>query len=112
MFHYYYWNETRVTTNKTHYYWNSQEDGYKINLDGEFVEKCLWFPKFTYVEVVGLSSWKPTPSQHKGPPMEVYLSQNGRVEVMMHSFHVTLSCPMNFATYPFDTQVIRVHLRL
>ena len=108
MSHYYYWYDTRVIANKSHFYWNNQEDAYKLSLDGTFVEKCLWVPKLAYVNVVGLSSWRPTPTQSEGPPMEVYLSRDGRIEVMVHSFHVTLSCQMDFSRYPFDTQVNQI----
>ena len=105
MFHYYHWNDTGVITNKNHAYWKNQEDGYKLHLDGTFVENCLWVPRLAYIDVVALSSFRPTPTQAEGPPMDVYLSRDGRIDVMVHSFHVTLSCQMDFSKYPFDTQV-------
>ena len=105
MRHYYYWYDSGVIINKTHSYWKNQDDGYKLSLDGTFVEKCLWVPKLAYIDVVVLSSWQPTPTQSTGSPMQIFLSPEGRVEVIVHSFHVTLSCQMDFAKYPFDTQV-------
>ena len=105
MFHYYYWRDSRITVNHSHPNWNSQENSYKLGLDGSFVEKCLWEPKLTFTNVVGLSSWRPTPSQSEGSPMNVYLSKEKRLDVMVNRFHVTIACPMDFSIFPFDTQV-------
>ena len=74
-------------------------------LDGSFVEKCLWFPRLTFSNVVGLSSWKPTPEESEGPPLNFYLSKNGKVEVIMSRFHLTIGCKMDFSNFPFDNQV-------
>ena len=96
MFHYYYWSENRIIVNETHHYWNNQESGNKLGIDNTFVEKCLWIPRFAFTNVVGYSSWQPTPTQSEGPPMDVYLAREGRVEVIKSRFHVTIACEMDF----------------
>ena len=105
IFHYYYWNDPRIIANQTHPYWKPKQKGYKLALDGSFVEKCLWFPRLTFSNVVGLSSWKPTPEESEGPPLNFYLSRNGKVEVIMSRFHLTIGCKMDFSNFPFDNQV-------
>ena len=111
IFHYYYWNDPRIIANQTHMYWRPEQKGYKLALDGSFVEKCLWFPRLTFSNVVGLSSWKPTPEKLEGPPLNFYLSKNGKVEVIMSRFHLTIGCKMDFSNFPFDNQVAFLDLR-
>ena len=105
MFRYYYWSENRIIVNESHHYWNHQEKSNKLGMDGSFVEKCLWIPRFAFTNVVGLSSWQPTPTQSEGPPMDVYLTRDERLEVIKSRFHVTVACEMDFSMFPFDTQV-------
>ena len=112
MFQYYRWNDSRIVINESHHYWDPDDNGYKLKLSGVFVETCLWIPRFSFASVIGLSSWHSTPTSSVGPPMEFFLSREGRIEVVMDRFHVTLACAMDFSKYPFDIQVnISRHFR-
>ena len=105
MFQYYRWNDSRILINDSHHYWDPDDNGYKLKLSGPFVEECLWITRFSFASVIGLSSWHSTPTTSVGPPMEVFLTREGRIEIVMDRFHVTLACAMDFSKYPFDIQV-------
>ena len=105
MFQYYRWNDSRIFINDSHHYWYQNEKGYKLKMIGPFVERCLWTPRFSFSNVIGLASWHSTPTESVGPPMDFFLSRDGRVEVVMDRFHVTIACIMDFSYFPFDTQV-------
>ena len=102
--HYYYWTDLGIVQNNSHPFWIDQKQE-KVKLDGAYIEECMWTPKFRYVGVGKISSWMPSPTQPTGPPYEIYLTRAGIIEMVAYTFHLTLSCLMDFTYYPFDSQV-------
>ena len=76
-----------------------------IQLNGDFVEDCLWTPKLEFKNLNKIQSVKPSPTSSNGSPFKVLLHKLGNVQVELRNFQITIPCNMEFADYPFDQQV-------
>ena len=103
----YTWEDARILINFSHPYWRGLKGNVReyINLDGEFVEKCLWMPKLQLFDSREMKLYNPTPTNLDKTPLKVSLAKSGHISVTSINFQLTMNCVMNFQLYPFDKQV-------
>ena len=99
----YSWKDNRVNITLEHNFWKGGVES--LNLDGEFVKRCLWTPGLQFKDLNDLDIIRPTPTSSNGSPVQVVLEANGYIHVVLRNVHITVSCYMDFNWYPFDQQV-------
>ena len=97
------WKEPRILLNDSHSFWNGTTKS--IQLQGQYVEDCLWTAKMHYINVDKMFTYNPTPTKNIGSPLFTYLNNMGEVTSWLKNSKLILSCGMDFARYPFDLQV-------
>ena len=103
----YFWKDTRINLTNNHPFWSTNISNV-IQLNGDFVEDCLWTPNLEFKNLNKIQSVKPSPTSSNGSPFKVLLHKLGNVQVELRNFQITIPCNMEFADYPFDQQVIVV----
>ena len=91
----YYWKDDRILIDTEHPFWSNQTN--IINLDGDFVNACLWKPNLEIKNLNQISGVK--------PPFKFILTRLGTVQVQSRNFRIRVSCGMEFKDFPFDQQV-------
>jgi hypothetical protein len=99
----YFWKDHRIIINREHNFWQGEVE--TLNLDGEFVERCLWTPGLQFKDLNNLDIIRPTPTSSNASPVQVVLKVDGTIQVILRNVHITVSCYMDFNGYPFDQQV-------
>ena len=100
----YFWEDSRIHIDDNHTFWNAHVD--HLALDGEFVERCLWTPGLQFKDLNELSIVRPTPASSNRPPLKVVLGSTGIIQIILRNVQLTVSCYMDFDSYPFDQQVL------
>ena len=99
----YYWKDDRILIDTEHPFWSNQTN--IINLDGDFVNDCLWKPNLEIKNLNQISAVKPTSKSSNGSPFKFILTRLGTVQVQSRNFRIRVSCGMEFQDFPFDQQV-------
>ena len=97
------WKEPRITMNDSHPFWSTRNP--IMEIQGQFVEDCLWTPRMHYVSVDKMFIYNPTPTASIGTPIHIYLNHTGKFISWLKNSKLSLSCSMDFTRYPFDRQV-------
>ncbi len=71
-----------------------------VSLSPEFYSQCLWSPTFVYDNLHSVDNWDLI------KPPAIYVVQPGPVITYSTFNKLSVSCIMNFNSYPFDVQVM------
>ena len=97
------WKEPRITLKDSHPFWTTRNP--IMEIQGKFVEECLWTARMHYVSVDKMFIYNPTPTTNIGTPIHIYLNHTGEFVSWLKNSKLSLSCSMDFTRYPFDRQV-------
>ena len=97
------WRDDRIVLDEEHHFWNNKTN--IINLNGKFIEDCLWTPNLETKNLNKMFAVKPTPTSSNGSPFKTVLSKSGTIQVESRNIQISVPCQMRFSDYPFDQQV-------